>query len=113
LDALVEVHTEEELHRALDAGAVIIGINNRDLTTFHTTLEVTERLAPMIPPGSIIVSESGIDSADDVRRVAQAGAHAVLVGESLMRAEDVGEKLRELTCLYMRPTLSSPVTREA
>ncbi len=113
MDALVEVHTEVELQRALDAGAVIIGINNRDLTTFDTTLEVTERLAPMIPPGSIIVSESGIDTAEDVRRVAQAGAHAVLVGESLMRAEDVGEKLRVLACLQTRPTLSSPVIREA
>ncbi|GBC96747.1 Indole-3-glycerol phosphate synthase [bacterium HR16] len=96
MDALVEVHTETELHRALDAGAAVIGINNRDLTTFHTTLEVTERLAPQIPPGCIIVSESGIESAEDVRRVARAGAHAVLVGESLMRAKDVGEKLREI-----------------
>jgi indole-3-glycerol phosphate synthase len=96
MDALVEVHTESELHRAVQAGAKVIGINNRDLTTFHTTLEVTERLAPQIPPGSIIVSESGIDSAEDVRRVTRAGAHAVLVGESLMRAGDMGQKLREL-----------------
>lgn len=96
MDALVEVHAETELHRALDAGATVIGINNRDLTTFHTTLEVTERLAPQIPPGCIVVSESGIESAEDVRRVARAGAHAVLVGESLMRAKDVGEKLKEL-----------------
>jgi len=96
MDALVEVHTETELHRALDAGAAVIGINNRDLTTFHTTLEVTERLASQMPPGCIIVSESGIESAEDVRRVARAGAHAVLVGESLMRAKDVGEKLREI-----------------
>ncbi|MCS6831658.1 MAG: indole-3-glycerol phosphate synthase TrpC [Armatimonadota bacterium] len=96
MDALVEVHTEEELHRALDAGATVVGVNNRDLTTFHTTLEVTERLAPQIPPGCILVSESGIENADDVRRVARAGAHAVLVGESLMRAEDIGQKLREL-----------------
>ncbi len=96
MDALVEVHTETELHRALDAGATVIGINNRDLTTFHTTLEVTERLAPQIPPGCIVVSESGIESAEDVRRVAQAGAHAVLVGESLMRAREIGEKLRAI-----------------
>lgn len=96
MGALVEVHTEKELHRALDAGATIIGVNNRDLTTFHTTVEVTERLAPLIPPGCILVSESGIETAEDVRRVAQAGAHAVLVGESLMRAKDIGEKLREL-----------------
>ncbi|MCS6948958.1 MAG: indole-3-glycerol phosphate synthase TrpC [Armatimonadota bacterium] len=97
MDALVEVHTEEEMRRALDVGAVLIGVNNRDLTTFHTTLEVTERLAPLLPPGGILVSESGIESAEDVRRVARAGAHAVLVGESLMRAEDIGAKLRELT----------------
>lgn len=96
MDALVEVHTEEELHRALDAGATLIGVNNRDLTTFHTALEVTERLASLIPPGCILVSESGIENAEDVRRVARAGAHAVLVGESLMRAKDIGEKLREL-----------------
>lgn len=96
MDALVEVHTEEEVHRALGAGATVIGVNNRDLTTFHTTLEVTERLAPLIPPGCILVSESGLESAEDVRRVARAGAHAVLVGESLMRAGDIGGKLREL-----------------
>lgn len=96
MDALVEVHTESDLHRALNAGATVIGINNRDLTTFHTTLEVTERLAPQIPPGCIVVSESGIESAEDVRRVARAGVHAVLVGESLMRAKEVGQKVREL-----------------
>ncbi len=96
MDALVEVHTEEDLRRALRAGATVIGINNRDLSTFHTTLEVTERLAPLVPPDCVCVSESGIENADDVRRVARAGAHAVLVGESLMRAEDVGAKLREM-----------------
>lgn len=96
MDTLVEVHTEEELHRALDAGATVIGVNNRDLTSFRTTLEVTERLAPWIPPGCILVSESGIENAEDVCRVARAGAHAVLVGESLMRAKDIGERLREL-----------------
>jgi indole-3-glycerol phosphate synthase len=106
MDALVEVHTEQEVQRALDAGAAIIGINNRDLTTFHTTLQVTERLAPLIPAGGIIVSESGIDSAEDIRRVAKAGVHAVLVGESLMRAEDVGEKLREMCKSTLAQTLS-------
>ncbi|MEJ5253139.1 MAG: indole-3-glycerol-phosphate synthase TrpC, partial [Armatimonadota bacterium] len=73
-----------------------IGINNRDLSTFHTTLEVTERLAPLVPSDCVCVSESGIENAEDVRRVARAGAHAVLVGESLMRAEDVGARLREM-----------------
>lgn len=96
MDALVEVHTEEDLRRALRAGATVIGINNRDLSTFHTTLEVTERLAPLVPSDCVCVSESGIENAEDVRRVARAGAHAVLVGESLMRAEDVGARLREM-----------------
>lgn len=96
MEALVEVHTEEELRRALRAGATVIGINNRDLSTFRTRLEVTERLAPLVPSGCLCVSESGIESAEDVHRVAHAGVHAVLVGESLMRAEDIGEKLREL-----------------
>lgn len=96
MDALVEVHTEEEMRRAVEAGAHLIGVNNRDLTTFYTTLEVTERLAPLLPPGGILISESGIESAEDVRRVARAGAHAVLVGESLMRARDTGAKLHEL-----------------
>ncbi len=89
MDALVEVHTAEEVRRAVDAGAQVIGINNRDLSTFHTTLEVTERLAPLIPDDRLVVSESGIESAEDVRRAARAGAHAVLVGESLMRASDI------------------------
>lgn len=96
MEALVEVHTEGELQRALQAGATIIGINNRDLSTFRTTLEVTERLAPLLPSGCLCVSESGVENAEDVRRVTRAGAHAVLVGESLMRAEDIGTKLREL-----------------
>lgn len=96
MEALVEVHDEEEIQRALRAGATVIGINNRDLSTFHTTLEVTERLAPLVPSNCLCVSESGIENAEDVRRVARAGAHAVLVGESLMRAENIGEKLREL-----------------
>lgn len=96
MDALVEVHTEDEARLATEAGATLIGINNRDLTTFHTTLEVTERIAPLIPPGGIIVSESGIEGTEDVERVARAGVHAVLVGESLMRSEDVRLKLRQL-----------------
>lgn len=109
MDALVEVHTKDEAKRALEAGARVIGINNRDLTTFHTTLEVTEKLARLLPDECTVVSESGIDNADDVHRVAQAGAHAVLVGESLMRAEDIGARLRGLTCVPRRATHSSGV----
>ena len=86
LDVLVEVHTLDELMRALDCGAQIIGINNRDLKTFHVDLGVTERLAGIIPNDRIVVSESGIVTAHDMARVYRAGAHAVLVGETLMRA---------------------------
>ena len=93
---LVEVHDEVELEGALVAGAEIIGINNRNLHTFETDLAVTERLAPMIPADRIIVSESGIGSRDDVRRVGAAGAHAVLVGEALVTAKDPGARLAEL-----------------
>ncbi len=87
LEALVEVHDERELERALDVGATLIGINNRDLGTLTTDLEVTDRLAQRVPGNVTLVSESGIKSADDVRRVRDAGAHAVLVGESLLRLE--------------------------
>jgi indole-3-glycerol phosphate synthase len=96
LAALVEVHTEAELETALGAGARIIGINNRDLATFETRLETTLGLLPHIPPGPLVVSESGFFTGADVRRVVAAGAHAVLVGEGLVKADDVGAKVREL-----------------
>ena len=99
LAALVEVHTAEELDVALRAGAAIIGINNRDLRTFETRIETTLALLPLIPPGPIVVSESGFSHGDEVRRVVAAGAHAVLVGEGLVRAADVGIKVRELALL--------------
>lgn len=96
LDSLVEVHTEEELERALKAGAVMIGINNRDLKTFEVRLETTERLLPMVPPGLLVVSESGIDGPEQIRRLERLGVHAFLIGETLMRAREPGAKLREL-----------------
>jgi indole-3-glycerol phosphate synthase len=96
MQCLVEVHDESELTVALDAGAEIVGINNRDLRTFETDLAVTERLAPTVPDGTIIVSESGIRGPDDIQRVRLAGADAALVGESLITAPDIGAKLREL-----------------
>ncbi|MEW8979466.1 MAG: indole-3-glycerol phosphate synthase TrpC [Symbiobacterium sp.] len=96
MDVLVEVHTEGELALAVESGAPLIGINNRDLRTFHTTLEVTERLGPRVPRDRLLVSESGIWTHDDLRRVAAAGARAVLVGESLMRQPDVAAALRAL-----------------
>jgi indole-3-glycerol phosphate synthase len=88
IDCLVEVHDETELGRALDAGADFIGINNRNLATFDVDLNVTQRLAPQVPGDCTIVSESGIRTTDDIRRVIGAGAHAALIGESLMRAAD-------------------------
>jgi indole-3-glycerol phosphate synthase len=99
LAALVEVHTRPELDAALAAGATIIGVNNRDLRTFETRIETTLELLPHIPPGPVVVSESGFFTAADVRRVIEAGAHAVLVGEALVRAQDVGSKVRELALL--------------
>jgi len=88
LDALVEVRDEEEMMRAAESGAKLIGINNRDLRTFEVDLDVTERLAPLAPPGTIMVGESGVHSGADARRMAMAGVHAVLVGESLILAGD-------------------------
>jgi indole-3-glycerol phosphate synthase len=99
LASLVEVHTAGELDVALGAGAAIIGINNRDLKTFETRIETTLALLPHVPPGLLVVSESGFSQGDEVRRVAAAGAHAVLVGEGLVRAADVGAKVRELALL--------------
>ena len=96
LSTLVEVHWEAELERAADLGAGLIGVNNRDLTTFRTDLATTERLAPRAPAGACIVSESGIAARADVLRVRAAGAHAVLVGESLSRSGDPAAKVREL-----------------
>ena len=97
LDALVEVHDEREVEAALAAGADLVGINNRDLATFHTDLATTERLAErLVDAGVVVVGESGIFTHDDVRRLEAAGAHAVLVGEALMREPDVGLALARL-----------------
>ena len=86
LDVLVEVHSEHELSAALDAGASVIGVNNRDLTTFEVRLETSEQLIPMVPKDIPTLAESGIRSADDAARMAACGASGILVGESLMRA---------------------------
>lgn len=96
LDVLVEAHTYKELDRALLAGAEIIGINNRDLSTFTVDIGTTLSLINDIPDDRIVVSESGIRSRDDVLRLQQAGVDAILVGESLMRERDIGKKVREL-----------------
>ena len=96
LGALVEVHTRAELEIALDVGAEIIGINNRDLKTFHTDVATSFRLRKSIPDDKIVVSESGIHTREDVVRLGEANVNAILVGESLMRSTDIGEKVREL-----------------
>jgi indole-3-glycerol phosphate synthase len=98
LDVLVETHHERELDRVLERlpEARLIGINNRDLKTFTTDLGVTLRLAGRIPAGKLIVSESGIHQRAHVIQLAEAGVHAMLVGESLIRADDIGDKIREL-----------------
>lgn len=98
LDVLIETHHERELDTVLEwlPEARMIGINNRDLKTFSTDLAVTMRLAKRIPSGKIIVSESGIRKRDDVLRLLEAGAHAMLVGESLIRAADIASKVSEL-----------------
>jgi indole-3-glycerol phosphate synthase len=96
LDALVEVHDEAELDRALAARAVLIGVNHRDLRTFQIDMTLTERIAKRVPASTVLVAESGIKTAEDVRRLGDAGAHAVLVGEQLMRAPSPGAALKEL-----------------
>jgi len=97
LSVLVEVHDEAEIARAVDAGADVIGINNRDLRSFHVDLAVTERIGKFCPPEAILVAESGIHNRGDVQRLADAGASAILVGESLILARDRSAALRELT----------------
>jgi indole-3-glycerol phosphate synthase len=96
LAPLVEVHTREELNKALAVGTDIIGINNRDLKTFSTDLKTTLELAPAVPSDKTVVTESGIATRGDIEQLMEAGIHCFLVGEALMRAEDIGGKLREL-----------------
>jgi indole-3-glycerol phosphate synthase len=96
LDVLVEVHTMEEAEVAIAVGATLLGVNHRDLKTMTMDMSLTRTIAPRVPAGTILVGESGIRTAADLRELGAAGAHAVLVGEHLMRAMSPGEALREL-----------------
>ena len=96
MSALVEAHDKDEVESALRAGARVIGVNNRNLKDFSVDAENSRRLRQMIPPGVLFVSESGVESAGDVSRLRKIGADAVLIGETLMRAEDKKAKLLEL-----------------
>jgi indole-3-glycerol phosphate synthase len=95
LTALVEVHDRAELERTARSGARVIGINNRDLRTFDTSLATTEALLPLVPVGAFVVAESGISNAADIERLERLGVSAFLIGETLMRAADPGAKLAE------------------
>ena len=96
LDALVEVHDRAEAELALAIGASLIGVNHRDLKTFAIDMTLTAQVAPLLPPSTVLVAESGVKTAADVRALSDAGAHAILVGEQLMRAPSPGAALREL-----------------
>ena len=96
LDVLTEAHTEEEINRAVRAGASILGVNNRDLKTFQVDVENSRRLRSLVPPDILFVSESGIKDAADIRALSENGTDAVLIGETLMRADDKKAKLDEL-----------------
>jgi indole-3-glycerol phosphate synthase len=96
MECLVEVHNDEEARIAVDSGAGIIGINNRDLRTFNVDLATTERLLPLIPKDRTVVSESGIKNRSDIDTLGRQGVDAVLIGETLMASGDIAAKLREL-----------------
>lgn len=101
IDVLVEVHDEAELETALATGFDLIGINNRNLHTFETSLDTTYRLARLTPPGKLLVTESGINTAEDVRQMIERGIYGFLIGETFMRAVHPGDKLKELFAAHV------------
>ena len=110
---LFEVHSEAEAERALKLQDVkLIGINNRDLATFNVSLETTERIRPMIPDEIAVVTESGIFSAEDVKRLANADVDAILVGEALVTSDDIPAKVRELSNVTFPQRHRDDVSRE-
>jgi indole-3-glycerol phosphate synthase len=113
LDALVEVHTSGELRRALDAGVKIIGVNNRDLKTFQISLNTSERLIAEAPSDSIMISESGLQSAESLCRLRRLGFRGFLIGEALMRAGDPEIALRDLTATAEAQQVTSTGARES
>lgn len=96
MDIMVEVHNERDLEKALGTGAEIIGVNNRDLATFEVDINTTFELLPKIPDGKIIVSESGINDAEDVKRLAERGVKAVLIGTAFMQADDIASEMKRI-----------------
>lgn len=100
LDALVETHTEEEVKKALEAGAEIIGVNNRNLKTFDVSLDTTLELSKLIPEDKILISESGIFNAEDIKYLKQANINGILVGESFMRSADINDLAKEFKTAF-------------
>jgi indole-3-glycerol phosphate synthase len=96
LDALVETHSADEVRRAVDAGASIIGVNNRDLDTLKTDVSLAPRLRPLVPPECVFVAESGVSSPEQIATLSDAGVDAVLIGEALLRSPNPGERLVQL-----------------
>ena len=96
MDCLVEVHNENELEQAIQSKTKIIGINNRDLNSFDVDINTTRRLMPLVPVGTSVVSESGIQTREDILTMMECGANAVLIGEALVTAESIPDKIKEL-----------------